>query len=285
MADWRDALRAVLQGVTTSPMVPPPASTTSLPLPPLGRFGMQALNLAQLPASIPRRSVQAAPFMPAALAPQNGGGTGEGGGGNPPTTINIPPGVPVVPGNGSRIPDNVMDDATPDSGSNDATYTPPPPVTAPNPLAGQSITYPVPTDLPPGATADPVYSVPPGATITQHSDILNPGTQVGDFLQGPPGVSIPNPLGGLMGGGSGDSSGGSGLFSSEGSFEVGNPFDVTSRALRGDLNLVDAPMYYDSGGGFGDPYSGDGNIFLRELERLRREGATDSDLAAAGYKV
>lgn len=208
MADWRETLRQVLQGVTTPPALPQSfvQPQASIPLPALGRFGMQALNLAGLPSSIPTRNIAAAPFVPLPPSgPVGDGSTGEGPAGPPPPITGTNPepiadvldqlanqGVPVVPGNDSRIPDPYGDGGVMGDSSQ------PPPVTYPTPPfpffdSPDAVSVP-PAHLGPdfvGPTQPenpvaPYAPYVPGQTTTEHSRILDPGTTVGDFLTPPP---------------------------------------------------------------------------------------------------
>lgn len=150
---WRDTMAQVLQGVMQTPQIPPNFQTpqSGAPMPPLGRFGMEAFNMAGLPASIPKRVV------------------------SPAELVRGPPGgVPQIAPTGSH------DVLPPLSEIN----IPPGSLT---PRTEQPVDYSDPNQIPPFQyvpDAPYTYTSPDGQTITEHSDILNPGTTVGDLIGG-----------------------------------------------------------------------------------------------------
>jgi hypothetical protein len=206
---WRDTMQQVLQGVMLPPQIPTnfQQPQSSIPLPPLGAFGMQALNMAGLPASIPKRVVTPAEIvrsLPTAAAPvpsasndraepygtPGGDGTVEqilNGGMIPPTTDR---GIPIVAGNPSRIEPFVPPPEAPVDYSDPSQvppfeYVPDPPYTYPTPQPPpnppEAVAVP-PPHVPPPYMAEPAPYVPPWTPppqgIPDGQGNVIPGTEV-----------------------------------------------------------------------------------------------------------
>lgn len=207
---WRDTMAEVLQGVMLPPQIPTnfQQPQSSIPLPPLGRFGMEAFNMAGLPSSIPRRVVTPAELvrsLPTAAAPAptasndraenyappglEGGTVNDilDGGMIPPTTDR---GIPIVAGNPSRIEPYAPPPEAPIDYSNPSQvppfeYVPDPPYTYPTPPAPpnppEAVAVP-PPHVPPPFVADnapyvPPWTPPPMGEFDGQGNVI-PGTEV-----------------------------------------------------------------------------------------------------------